>query len=216
MSAPTDAEWYASEDQRRAVADHFPQELIIATHNPGKVGEMRWLLASAGLRARLYTAGELGLAAPEETGTTYLENAAIKAGHAAKLGQLPALADDAGVEIEALNHAPGLYTARFAQEHGGFARAGQAIIDSLVHQTNRRARFVSALVLAWPDGRCVRAQGTLEGTIAESLRGEHGFGFDPIFVPNGYDQTYAEMHAAQRDAINHRAQAFRALLGRLA
>ncbi|MBV9078265.1 MAG: RdgB/HAM1 family non-canonical purine NTP pyrophosphatase [Methylobacteriaceae bacterium] len=192
--------------------------VVIATHNPGKLREMRELLAPFGVEA--VSAGELGLPEPDETGTTYAENAAIKAHAAARASGLPALADDSGVAVAALDGAPGLFSARWAGPGKDFAAAMARIERELARRgsTDRRAHFVSALVLAWPDGGEDLFEGRVFGTLVHPPRGTLGFGYDPMFQPDGYQATFGEMTSSEKHGIDwassdpqplsHRARAF--------
>ena len=191
--------------------------VVIATHNAGKLAEMRELLAPFGIEA--VSAGELNLAEPDETGTTYAENAAIKAHAAARAANLPALADDSGLAVAALDGAPGLFSARWAGKPTDFAAAMGRIERELARRnaTDRRAHFVSALVLAWPDGHEELFEGRVYGTLV-TPRGSRGFGYDPMFLPEGRALTFGEMSAeekhgidwaaAQPEPLSHRARAF--------
>ncbi len=185
------------------------RRLVIATHNAGKLAEFAQLLAPFGWDA--VSAGELGLAEPAETGGSFAENAQIKARAAAARTGLPALADDSGLCVVALGGAPGVLSARYAA--GDYAAACVRIIAAADGHREWRARFVCALCLAQPDGETGGATlatyiGQADGRIASMPRGAGGFGYDPIFIPNGFHQTYAELGAARKDRISHRAQAF--------
>ena len=198
--------------------------VVIATHNAGKLAEMRDLLAPFGVQA--VSAGELGLAEPDETGTTYAENAAIKAEAAAGASGLPALADDSGLAVAALDGAPGLFSARWAGPAKDFAAAMARVERELAWRgattaADRRAHFVSALVLRWPDGEERLFEGRVHGSLVWPPRGEAGFGYDPMFQPDGHPRTFGEMSAAEKHGIDwdaaeprplsHRARAFLAL-----
>ncbi len=187
------------------------QTLVVATHNAGKLEEMRWLLAPYGKTAR--SAAELGLPEPEETGTTFVENARIKAHAAAGATGLPALADDSGIEIDGLGGRPGVYTADWAETPNGrdFVLAMTRAHDALVATGAARpwtARFCCTLVLAWPDGHDEVFPGAMAGQIVWPMRGELGHGYDPVFQPDGYDITFGEMDRAEKNRISHRADAF--------
>jgi XTP/dITP diphosphohydrolase len=184
--------------------------LVIASHNPGKVREIGELLAPYG--ADVVSAGELGLAEPEETGTTFVENAVIKAVAATQAAGLPALADDSGLAVEALGGAPGVYSARWAGPAKDFADAMARIDAKLAGQSDRRAHFACALALAWPDGHIETFEGFVHGTLVWPPRGTHGFGFDPMFQANGQTRTFGEMDPSAKHAISHRAEAFRQLV----
>jgi XTP/dITP diphosphohydrolase len=196
-------------------------KVVVATHNPGKLREMRELLAPYGVEA--VSAGELGLPEPDETGTMFAENAALKAHAAAKAAGLPGFADDSGLCVEALDGAPGLFSARWAGAAKDFSAAMTRVEDELrrrgaTEPGERRAHFVSALVLAWPDGHEELFEGRVHGTLTWPPRGEEGFGYDPMFQPDGYAATFGEMAAEEKHgidwtgahghALSHRARAF--------
>lgn len=182
--------------------------LVAATHNAGKVRELLDLLSPLGLRVE--SAGDLGLAVPDETETSFVGNAALKARAAAVATGRLALADDSGIEIAALNGAPGIYSADWAGEPRDFDRAMQRVRDEVVAlgATDDRARFVSVLCLAAPDGRIEAFEGYAAGRLVWPPRGAHGFGYDPMFVPDGYAETFGEMEPQIKHAISHRAAAF--------
>jgi XTP/dITP diphosphohydrolase len=192
--------------------------LVIATHNAGKLREMRDLLAPYGIAAT--SAGELGLLEPEETGATFAENARIKATAAAAATGQVAFSDDSGLAVDALGGAPGIHSARWAGPDKDFARAMDVINGMLkdhgaTKPALRRAQFVSALCVAWPDGHLEQFQADVEGTIVSPPRGEQGFGYDPIFLPDGHDRTFGEMSAEEKHGLppkgrglSHRARAF--------
>ncbi|MCJ2018204.1 RdgB/HAM1 family non-canonical purine NTP pyrophosphatase [Methylobacterium sp. E-065] len=189
--------------------------VVIATHNAGKLTEMRELLAPFGIEA--VSAGELGLLEPEETGTMFAENAAIKALAATQATGLPAFADDSGLCVDALDGAPGIFSARWAGPTKDFASAMARIASEMDRRgaQDRRAHFVSALVLAWPDGHTELFEGRVFGDLVEP-RGSAGFGYDPIFRPDGHDRTFGEMTAEEKHGVDwqrgqglsHRARAF--------
>lgn len=192
--------------------------LVIATHNPGKLREMRELLAPFGVDA--VSAGELGLGEPEETGTTFAENARIKAMAAALATARPAFADDSGLCVDALDGAPGIHSARWAGPAKDFA-AAMARIDELLRSKGatspdqRRAHFVSALCVAWPDGHTEEFEARVDGTLVWPPRGTRGFGFDPMFQPDGLSETFGELASADKHGLpprgrglSHRARAF--------
>ena len=187
-----------------------PQTLVIASHNPGKVREIDDLLRPFGIET--VGAAAVGLVEPEETGTTFAENAALKARAAARAAKLPALADDSGLAVSALEGSPGIYSARWAGPRKDFAIAMRKVEDALKGKSDRRAAFVAALALAWPDGRCDVFEGRVEGTLVWPPRGEKGFGYDPIFVPAGHTITFGEMEPAKKHTISHRAKAFAKLV----
>lgn len=193
-------------------------KVVIATHNAGKLVEMRELLAPFGVAA--VSAGELGLPEPDETGTMFAENAAIKAQAAAQASGLPAFADDSGLCVDALDGAPGIFSARWAGPSKDFSGAMARILAELDRRgaTDRRAHFVSALVLAWPDGHTELFEGRVFGDLVEP-RGTAGFGYDPMFRPDGFDRTFGEISSEEKhgvdwqngNALSHRARAFVAL-----
>lgn len=189
--------------------------LLIATHNAGKLEEMRELLAPFGVS--VVGAAEKNLPEPEETETTFVGNARIKAHAAAQATGLPALSDDSGIEVEALNNEPGVFTADWAETPNGrdFMLAMTKTHEKLeaagaAHP--RRARFCSTLVLAWPDGHDEVFAGKVNGTLVWPVRGALGHGYDPMFMPDGYDVTFAEMPFETKNAISHRADAFAKLV----
>ena len=189
--------------------------LVVASHNPGKLREIRDLLVPLGIETK--GAAELGLAEPEETGTTFAENAALKARAAAEASGLPALADDSGLAVAALGGAPGIYSARWAGETKDFAHAMARVereLDSM-NAKDRSAKFVCALALAEPGGPCNIYQGEIEGTLRFPPRGHKGFGYDPIFVADGMDETFGEIAPAHKHRISHRARAFEKLIAAL-
>ncbi len=193
-------------------------KVVIATHNAGKLVEMRELLAPFGVEA--VSAGELGLPEPDETGTMFAENAAIKAHAAAQASGLPAFADDSGLCVDALDGAPGIFSARWAGAAKDFSGAMARILSELERRgaTDRRAHFVSALVLAWPDGHAELFEGRVFGDLV-APRGTAGFGYDPMFRPEGFERTFGEISSEEKhgvdwqsgDALSHRARAFVAL-----
>jgi XTP/dITP diphosphohydrolase len=202
------------------VGAHRPLKgrLVIATHNPGKLAEMRELLAPYGIEAT--SAGELGLPEPEETGMTFRDNARIKAEAAAKATGLPAFADDSGLTVDALGGEPGIYSARWAGADKNFSRA-MSDIDSKLRARGattpqqRRAHFVSALCVAWPDGHVEDFEATVDGALVWPPRGDKGFGYDPMFLPDGHTRTFGEMPSEEKHGLpprgkglSHRARAF--------
>ena len=189
--------------------------ILIATHNAGKLDEMRQLFAPHGVE--VIGAAEMNLPEPEETEATFVGNARIKAHAAAKATGMPALADDSGIEVEALDNAPGVYTADWAETENGrdFIMAMTKTRDLLEEKNApypRRARFCATLVLAWPDGHDEVFAGKVNGTLVWPMRGEQGHGYDPMFQPDGHDFTFAEMDAEQKNSISHRADAFAKLI----
>jgi len=187
------------------------RELVIATHNAGKAREIADLLRPVPALERFYTASDLGLDEPEETGVTFQENAELKARAAATATGKPSLADDSGLSVYALGGEPGIYSARWAQREDGtrdFDYAMEVVRGALGDSQDRRAAFICVLALAWPDGYVQSFEGRVEGELAFPARGEKGFGYDPIFIPAGYTMTFAEMEPAEKHAISHRADAF--------
>jgi XTP/dITP diphosphohydrolase len=185
------------------------ERLVIASHNPGKIVEIGALLAP--YRVATLGAAELGLAEPEETGATFEENAALKARAAVKATSLPALADDSGLVVPALDGAPGIYSARWAGPGRDFSAAMERVNRELGTR-DRSASFVSVLALAWPDGAEALFRGEVSGTLAWPPRGDNGFGFDPIFVLDGHRLTFGEMAPEEKYRIDHRAGAFAKLV----
>jgi XTP/dITP diphosphohydrolase len=192
--------------------------LVIATHNPGKLAEMRELLGPHGVEA--ISAGELGLGEPEETGDSFAANARIKAVAAAQSAQLPAFADDSGLAVEALDGAPGIFSARWAGETKDFT-AAMTRIERLLQErgallpAQRKAHFVSALCVAWPAGHLEEVEARADGTLVWPPRGASGFGYDPMFMPDGYSRTFGEMSSIEKHGLpplglglSHRARAF--------
>jgi XTP/dITP diphosphohydrolase len=185
--------------------------VVVASHNEGKVRELRVLLEPYGLE--LVSAKELDLPEPEETGTTFFFNAELKAMSAADLSGLPAIADDSGICVEALNGEPGVFTANWAETSEGrdwmlaMSRV-QERLEALGPGTSRAAYFACVLCVAWPDGHVESFEGRAEGALIWPPRGERGFGYDPVFVPQGYDQTFGEMDPEEKHRISHRAAAF--------
>jgi XTP/dITP diphosphohydrolase len=183
--------------------------LVMASHNAGKVREIADLLKP--YDAQIVSASELGLAEPEETGTTFTANAELKALAAARATGLPALADDSGLAVAALDGQPGIYSARWAGPKRNFSEAMERVDQELGPDADRRAWFVSALSLAWPDGHRETYEGRVTGTLVWPPRGGFGFGYDPMFQPDGHEMTFGEMAPDDKHAISHRAVAFRKL-----
>ena len=195
--------------------------LVIATHNEGKLREMRELLAPYGISP--ISAAELGLTEPDETGTTFRDNAAIKAMAAAKSCGLPAFADDSGLVVDALDGAPGIYSARWAGPGKDFHLAMEKIEGMLRERDaftpqQRSAHFISVLCVAWPDGHVEEFEGRTDGSLVWPPRGDEGFGYDPMFLPAGHDRTFGEMTSEEKHGLppgsrglSHRARAFRKL-----
>lgn len=184
--------------------------LIVASHNAGKVREINDLLVP--FSAEVISAGELDLPEPEETGTTFTANAELKALAAARAANAVALADDSGLAVTALNGAPGIYSARWAGPEKDFDMAMRKIETETGDAIDKTAKFVCALTLAWPDGHCETFEGTVPGTLTFPQRGDRGFGYDPIFIPDGYDITFAEMDPTKKHSMSHRANAFTKLV----
>lgn len=203
---------------------HLPEgtKIVVASHNDGKLREFADLMGPFGLEAK--SAREFGLPEPDETGTTFEENAYIKAHAAAKATGLPALSDDSGLMIDALQGAPGVYTANWAETPDGTRDFGVAMQRAevamqevgAVEPAQRKGRFVAVICLAWPSGEAEYFRGEAEGTLVWPPRGEKGFGYDPVFVPDGHTRTFGEMTAeekhgwkpGQEKALSHRAKAF--------
>jgi XTP/dITP diphosphohydrolase len=192
--------------------------LVIATHNPGKLTEMRELLVPYGIDT--LSAGDMGLSEPDEPGATFSDNARIKAEAAAKASGLPAFADDSGLAIDALDGAPGIYSARWAGPDKDFHRAMETVEEKLRERgatlpEQRAAHFVSALCVAWPDGHTEEFGGRVTGTLVWPPRGDKGFGYDAIFQPDSYTRTFGEMPSEEKHGLpprgkglSHRARAF--------
>jgi XTP/dITP diphosphohydrolase len=192
--------------------------VVIATHNPGKLAEMRELLAPFGIAAQ--SAGELGLSEPKETGKTFAANARIKAMAAAKATDRAAFADDSGLVVDALGGDPGIHSARWAGPDKDFRFAMNKIQTMLVERgakmpAQRRAHFIAALCLAWPDGHVEEFEGRVDGIVAWPPRGDKGFGYDPLFLPDGHERTFGQMGADEKHGLppkgkglSHRARAF--------
>ncbi|MDF2639815.1 MAG: nucleoside-triphosphate diphosphatase [Novosphingobium lindaniclasticum] len=196
------------------------ERLVIATHNAGKLREIGALLAPFGIEC--VSAGELGLPEPEETGTTFVENALLKAHAAAQAAQLPALADDSGISVTALGGRPGVYTADWAERQWFEGEPGRdwfmamGKVEGLLCEqgpgVDRSCWFSCVLAIAWPDGEEVFYEGRSNGAFTWPPRGNLGFGYDPCFVPDGLDQTFAEIAPEKKHEISHRADAFAKLV----
>ena len=192
--------------------------LVIATHNPGKLVEMRGLLAPYGIEAT--SAGDLKLSEPNESGMTFRDNARIKAEAAARATGLPAFADDSGLAIDALDGAPGIYSARWAGADKDFGHAMNEVENRLQERgattpERRRAHFISALCVAWPEGDFEEFEGRVDGVLVWPPRGDNGFGYDPMFLPDGHARTFGEMSSEEKHelpprgkGLSHRARAF--------
>jgi XTP/dITP diphosphohydrolase len=208
-----------------------PGRLVIASHNPGKVREIAELLGPHGIEP--VSAAELDLPEPDEIGATFIDNADLKARAAADLSGLPALADDSGLCVEALGDRPGIFSARWAladprvpaeagpgevtgeRDFGRAMRRVQNELEALGPDASRNAHFICALAVCWPDGHSEWFEGRVDGVLAWPPRGDRGFGYDPIFVPAGRDETFGEMDPSEKHAISHRADAFRKLVAAL-
>jgi XTP/dITP diphosphohydrolase len=197
---------------RRFTAQH----LVLASHNPGKLAELEALLAPCAVTVTSSRA--LGLPEPEETGLTFADNARLKARAAVAAAGLPALADDSGLEVRGLGGAPGVRSARWAGPERDFGPAMARVRDELVlgfgdfERADRRAAFVAVLCLAWQDGHTELAKGRVEGELVDPPRGSGGFGYDPMFVPEGESRTFGEMTPADKHEVSHRARALRRLV----
>ncbi|MCP3729643.1 RdgB/HAM1 family non-canonical purine NTP pyrophosphatase [Sphingomonas sp. MG17] len=193
----------------QAIRKLAPGKLVIASHNEGKVREIRALLAPFGVEP--VSAASLDLPEPDETGTTFVANAELKALQAADLSGLPALADDSGLCVEALGGEPGIFSARWAGPSKDFGLA-MALVEKNIAEKGpdvpRDAHFVCALALAWPDGHVEWFEGRVDGTLVWPPRGGNGFGYDAMFLPNGHEQTFGEMAPEAKHAMSHRADAF--------
>jgi len=207
-----------SGDLSRPAHRRITGRLVIATHNSGKLAEMRELLAPYGIDAT--SAGEMGLKEPDETGLSFRDNARIKAEAAARATCLPAFADDSGLAVDALGGAPGIHSARWAGPDKDFRGAMQTIEDELCERgatapQQRKAHFVSALCVAWPDSHVEEFEARVDGTLVWPPRGDKGFGYDPMFLPDGHSRTFGEMDSVEKHGLpprgkglSHRARAF--------
>jgi XTP/dITP diphosphohydrolase len=185
------------------------KKLVLASHNPDKAKEIAELLQPFVIE--VISAGALGLPEPEETEDSFIGNAKLKALAATRASKLPALADDSGLCVDALNGAPGIFSARWAGPSKNFGDAMDRVLNGIEGKP-RGAHFVAALALAWPDDHCEVFEGKVFGTLADAPRGRRGFGYDPIFVPNGHAITFGEMDPARKHEMSHRAVAFRMLV----
>ncbi|HKR17747.1 RdgB/HAM1 family non-canonical purine NTP pyrophosphatase [Rhizorhapis sp.] len=194
---------------RQAIRKLKPGKLVIASHNAGKVREIKDLLGLYGIEP--VSAADLDLPEPDETGTTFIANAELKALQAADLSGLPALADDSGLCVEALDNEPGIFSARWAGPDRDFNLAMRLVRDNLIAkgpEAGHDAHFICALALAWPDGHVEAFEGRVDGVITWPPRGSRGFGYDPIFQPNGHAISFGEMEPERKHAMSHRADAF--------
>ena len=191
--------------------------LVLATHNAGKVVELQAMLSPYGIEVK--SAGELGVSEPEETGSTFIANAELKARHTAGTAGLPAMAAASGLVVPGLDGAPGIYSARWGGPNKDFQAAMRRVEESLLvargEAEGADAHFVCALSLAWPDGEIVTVEGKVFGQLRFPPRGTKGFGYDPIFVPRGHEVSFAEMEVAEKEAMSHRAEAFRQLAAKI-
>lgn len=196
------------------------ERLVIATHNAGKLREISALLTPYGMDC--VSAGELMLPEPDETGTSFVENAQLKARAAAQAANLPALADDSGLSVAGLGGRPGVYTADWAERQRFEGEPGrdwymamgkvEGMLQALGPEADRRAWFTCVLAIAWPDGECLTYEGRIDGAIVWPPRGGRGFGYDPVFVPEGRSETFGEMDPDEKHRISHRADAFARLV----
>lgn len=184
------------------------KRIVLATHNIGKVKEMQTILAPFGIT--VLSADDLSLTEPEETGKTFIENARIKAVCAAKEAGIPALGDDSGLCVHALDNRPGIYSARYNEpKKNGFMYAMEKLNEELGNTTNRSAHFSCAVVIAWPDGDTEEFEDRVNGFLRWPVKGENGFGYDPMFVPEGHSLSFAELPPAEKNKISHRARALK-------
>ena len=186
-------------------------KFVLATHNPGKLKEMADILS--GLGVEVVSPADVGISVDvEETGTTFVENAMLKAKAICAASGLPAIADDSGLEVDALGGAPGVHSARYTGRHDDTdAARNDLLLHNLGARTDRTARFVSCICCTFPNGDVLRARGTCEGSILFAPRGENGFGYDPLFLPDGYDCSMAELRPEEKNAISHRGNALKIL-----
>jgi XTP/dITP diphosphohydrolase len=194
------------------VPEDAGRRFVTASANPDKVAEIAAVLGEAGIEL-LPRPSEVGEV--DETGETLEENARLKAVALAAATGMPAVADDTGLEVRALGGAPGVRSARYSGEHATYADNVAKLVNEMEEAVDRRARFRTVAMVCWPDGREVSADGWVDGTIAETPRGNAGFGYDPVFVPEGEERTFAEMSAEEKNAVSHRGRAFRALAEKL-
>lgn len=184
----------------------FPPKIVLATHNKGKVVEFQRLFEP--MNVKIIGAGEAGVPEPEETEDTFEGNALLKARHACEITAMPCLADDSGLSVTVLNGAPGIYSARWAGPNKDFPMAMQRIHDEIADHPDRSAQFVAVLALVMPDGMEYVARGEVQGTLTHEARGNQGFGYDPIFIPEDETKTFGEMGASGKDKYSHRKRAF--------
>ena len=187
------------------------KQIVAATNNPGKLAEFRAILAPLGID--VISMKEAGIhSEPEETGTTFEENARIKAQAASQAAGMPALADDSGLCIHALNNEPGIYSARYAKKMGSYPAAFEDVLKRLENEKDKSAHFTCVLVLAFPNGSKKVYQGRVDGKIVPPQKGDSGFGFDPIFMPDGFTQTFSELSESKKNSISHRGRAMQAFI----
>ena len=187
----------------------FSSKIVLATHNAGKVAEFQSLFEP--LNVKIIGVAEVGLPEPDETEDTFEGNALLKARHACEITAMPCLADDSGLSVTALNGAPGIYSARWAGASKDFAMAMKKVWDDIGENPDKSAQFVAVLALVMPDAREFVARGEVEGDLCYPPRGDHGFGYDPIFMPEGETQTFAELGKAGKAKYSHRVRAFEIL-----
>jgi XTP/dITP diphosphohydrolase len=184
----------------------FPNKIVLATHNAGKVSEFQALFES--MNVKIIGAAQVGLPEPEETEDTFEGNALLKARHACEITAMPCLADDSGLAVNALDGAPGIYSARWAGADKDFDMAMKKVWDDIGDNPDKSAAFVAVLALVMPDGREFVARGEVDGNLCYPPRGDDGFGYDPMFIPDGDTQTFAHMGAAGKANYSHRVKAF--------
>lgn len=192
------------------MTDNFPKKIVLATHNAGKVVEFQAMFTP--YNVTIIGAGDVGLPEPEETEDTFEGNALLKARHACEITAMPCLADDSGLSVNALDGAPGIFSARWAGEHKNFDMAMKKVWDGIGDDRDKGAQFVAVLALVHPDGGEYVARGEVDGKITYPPRGEEGFGYDPIFMPEDEIQTFAEMGKDGKDRYSHRKRAFLRLM----
>lgn len=187
-------------------------ELVFATHNKGKMKEINEMFEGKGIK--VYSTADFNLESPEETEDNFLGNALIKAKYAAEKTGKPVLADDSGFCVEAIDGEPGVYSADWAETDNGrdFNMAMKMVIDKMGESDNKNAHFVTCLVLYWPDGHYEHVEGRVSGAVTWPMRGASGFGYDPIFIPEGHTRTFAEMDSDEKNGISHRGRAFELLM----
>ena len=187
-------------------------EILLATNNKHKLQEVREILSPHGIIVYCISDLNLDYKEPIEDGKTYKDNALIKANALKELTSLPIIADDSGIEIEALDNKPGLFSSRFASELGGYENAFNFIFDKVKEKNNSKARFMCDIILVNIEDRPLLFEGICEGNIAKEVRGNDGFGYDPIFIPDGYDKSFAEIERKEKNMISHRGRALKKLL----